>query len=210
MYYLVRTEAKQLEERFAEVEGTRLRYLVGGAGSPLCLVHGLGGAGSNWVELAPLLAPRFRLLIPDLAGHGRSAALPGAPSLDPFADQVAAVLEREGMLPAAFVAHSLGGTLAMRLAVRRPEAVRALVLAAPAGITSSSPRFGHAITMMVTVRPGRLVSPLRRAIAGSPALRYPASGGGRSPIRPRFRRARSRASSSHLGCTATSGRPGGR
>src|SRR5437868_11821038 len=52
MYYLVRTEAKQLEERFAEVEGTRLRYLVGGAGSPLCLVHGLGGAGSNWVELA--------------------------------------------------------------------------------------------------------------------------------------------------------------
>jgi len=173
MYYQVRTEAKP-QERFAQVGGVQLRYLVAGDGPPLCLVHGLGGAASNWVVLAPLLASRFRLLIPDLAGHGRSAPLPAAPSLDPFADHVAALLEREQMLPATVVGHSLGGTIAMRLAIRRPDAVRALVLAAPAGITSSTQRAAHVITMMVITRPGRLVSPFRSVVARRPPLRYPA------------------------------------
>jgi magnesium chelatase accessory protein len=171
----VLTEAKPgFEERYAAVGGARLHYVVGGEGPPLALVHGLGGAASNWVELAPLLAPRFRLLIPDLAGHGRSSPIPAAPSLDPFAEGVAALLEREGMLPAAVVGHSLGAAVALRLAVRRPKTVRALVLAAPAGITSSTNRFANAITMMVIVRPGRAVAPFRRFVAAYPPLRYPA------------------------------------
>ena len=60
------TDAKLrgLEERFAEVKGVRMRYFVGGSGPPVVLVHGLGGAASNWTELAPLLAGRHRLLVP--------------------------------------------------------------------------------------------------------------------------------------------------
>src|SRR6266480_3360848 len=68
-----------------------MRYFVAGEGDPLVLVHGLGGAASNWTELAPLLLPRRRLLVPDLPGHGGSTALPGVSGLDPFADRVAAV-----------------------------------------------------------------------------------------------------------------------
>src|SRR5439155_25211487 len=97
MYYLVTMEAKPLEERFVDVGGTRLRYLVGGEGPPLVLVHGLGGAASNCVELAPLLAPRFRLLIPEHAGPGHSGPNAAADSLDPFADHVAELMELEGM-----------------------------------------------------------------------------------------------------------------
>ena len=46
------TDAKLpgLEERFAGIKGVRMRYFVGGEGSPLILVHGLGGAASNWAE----------------------------------------------------------------------------------------------------------------------------------------------------------------
>ena len=72
------TDAKlaDLEERFAEIKGVRMRYFVGGEGPPLILVHGLGGAAANWTELVPLLVRRHRLLVPDLPGHGSSTALP--------------------------------------------------------------------------------------------------------------------------------------
>src|SRR6266540_2725724 len=73
-----------------------MRYFVGGDGPPLVLVHGLGGAASNWTELAPLLAGRHRLLVPDLPGHGGSSALPAVSGLEPFADRVALVAEGDG------------------------------------------------------------------------------------------------------------------
>src|SRR5689334_25140148 len=111
-----------------------MRYFLGGEGSPLLLVHGLGGAAANWIELAPLLAHRHRLLVPDLPGHGGSEALPGVSGLEPFADRVALLAEREGMWPAPVVGHSLGGMVVLRLALRRPDDVSALVLAAGAGL----------------------------------------------------------------------------
>src|SRR5690242_21364438 len=104
-----------------------MRYFVGGEGPPLVLVHGLGGAASNWTELAPLLARSRRLLVPDLPGHGGSSALPGVSGLEPFADRVAAVAEREGMLPAPVVGHPLGGVAVLRLALRRPDPGQPLV-----------------------------------------------------------------------------------
>src|SRR5262249_6235165 len=116
-----------LDERSAEGRGVRMRYFAGGDGPPLILVHGLGGAASNWTELAPLLMPSRRLLVPDLPGHGGSAALPGVSGLEPFADRVAAVADREGMLPAPVVGHSLGGVGVLRLALPRPGAGQALL-----------------------------------------------------------------------------------
>src|SRR3954452_10374016 len=129
------TDAKLpgFDERFADVKGVRMRYYVGGEGPPLVLVHGLGGAASNWTELAPLLSGRHRLLVPDLPGHGGSTALPAVSGLEPFADRVALVAEREQMLPAPIVGHSLGGMIVLRLALRRPADVSALVLASAAG-----------------------------------------------------------------------------
>src|SRR5437868_1477294 len=126
------------EERFADVDGCRLRYFVGGAGEPLVLLHGLGGAAANWVELAPALAAHHRVIIPELPGHGGSSPLPAGsePTLSAFADRVATLAASEELLPAAFVGHSLGGLVALRVAMRRPEAVRGIVLAAAAGIST--------------------------------------------------------------------------
>src|SRR5437899_987448 len=106
-----------------------MRYFVGGTGPPLLLVHGLGGAASNWTELAPLLARRHRLLVPDLPGHGGSTALPAVAGLEPFADRMGLVAEREGMLSTPVVGHSLGAMVVLRLALCRPADVQALVLA---------------------------------------------------------------------------------
>jgi len=170
------TELPGFEERWLTAHGARVRYYVGGDGPPLLLVHGLGGAASNWTELAPLLAHRRRLLVPDLPGHGGSSPLPSAPTLNPFADVVATVTEREAMLPAAIVGHSLGGVVALRLALRRPGSVTGLVLAAAAGISSATRTKETWVTLLVLARPARLVAPHRRLIARVPWLRYPVFG----------------------------------
>jgi 3-oxoadipate enol-lactonase len=167
------TDAKLpgLEERFAGVKGVRMRYFVGGEGPPLVLVHGLGGGAANWTELAPLLARRHRLLVPDLPGHGGSSALPAVSGLEPFADRVALVARREGMLPAPVVGHSLGGAVVLRLALRRPPDVEAIVLAGSAGLSIGNIWGRQLMSAFSTIRPGRLAARQRGRVARSPLLR---------------------------------------
>lgn len=167
------TDAKLpgLEERFATVKGVRMRYFLGGEGPPLVLVHGLGGAAANWIELAPLLARRHRLLVPDLPGHGGSEALPAVSGLDPFADRVALLAKREEMLPAPVVGHSLGGMVVLRLALRRPGDVTALVLAAGAGLSTGNVWGRNVLSLFTAVRPGRVAARARRWVSRSELLR---------------------------------------
>ena len=161
------------EERSSEFRGTRLQALVGGPvdGPPVVLLHGLGGSRSNWAFLAPELARTRRVLVVDLPGHGRSSALPAAPGLGPYADRVAKLVEEEGLAPADLVGHSLGGLVGIRLAVRRPELVRSLVLAAGAGITSSTLRAERVLALVGWIQPGRRISPHWRVVARSDALK---------------------------------------
>ena len=169
------TDAKSaagLEERRADVGGVSLRYFVGGEGPPLVLVHGLAGAASNWVELAPLLVRRHRLLIPELPGHGGSEPLPSAPTLDPYADCIVELARLEGIGPSAFVGHSLGGAVSLRAAERHPGDVTGLVLLAAAGISSATKTFEGSFTLAMLGWPGRAVAPLRTLIAGAPWSRW--------------------------------------
>jgi pimeloyl-ACP methyl ester carboxylesterase len=161
----------KLEERSLDIEGGLVRYLVGGQGPPLVLVHGLGGSATNWCELAPLLMPRRRLVIPNLPGHAGSARVDRPGGLEPYADRVAAVMEHEGAVPAAVVGHSLGGLVALRLALYRPDAVAALVLAASAGLSTGGRFPRELITLSTVLRPGRLAGRYRSRISRSPWLR---------------------------------------
>jgi pimeloyl-ACP methyl ester carboxylesterase len=165
------TESKHrlngFEDRELVVDGARLRYAVGGDGPPLLLVHGLGGTVENWRGIAPALARTHRVLVPDLPGHGHSEALPDAPHLDAFVDAVVAMAEAEGIESAAWVGHSLGGTVALRAAVRRPESVRCVILAAAAGVGSSTRIASFAITLMGITQPGKHIARFRQAVAGS-------------------------------------------
>lgn len=160
------------EERWADVRAVRMRYYVGGAGPPLVLIHGLSGAASNWTGLAPHLAARRRLLIPELPGHGGSEPLPAAPNLNGYADRIRAVAELEGMLPAPVVGHSMGGSVALRLALRWPEDVQAVVLAGSAGISSTTRWAQFWLAVLGYLKPGRRVAPRRGLVARSRVLRY--------------------------------------
>jgi len=155
------------EERRIRHRASSIRYLVAGSGPPVALVHGLGGFAGNWRAIAPALALERRVIVPELPGHGGSEPLHAAPTLDPFAEAMLAVLAAEDALPAPWVGHSLGGLVGLRAAARRPEAVAALVLAAAAGISSAT-RLGEAtVTALGLVKPGRILGRRRGLVSRS-------------------------------------------
>jgi pimeloyl-ACP methyl ester carboxylesterase len=159
--------------RYAAVRGAQLRWFEAGSGPTVVFVHGFGGAASNWTLVAPALAERCRVLVPDLPGHGGSSPLPGpSETLDPYADRIASLLPA----PAVLVGHSLGAVAALRLGSRRPELVRGLVLAGSAGIGSGTRRSQRALTLVSLIQPGKRISPVRRAVARRPLLRRLAFG----------------------------------
>jgi 3-oxoadipate enol-lactonase len=161
-----------LDERYAEVKGVRLRYFVSsGLGPPVVLVHGLGGAGCNWTAIAARLRGGHPLLVPELPGHGGSAPLPACPTLDPLADRMLLLAERERLGPAVFVGHSLGALVALRVARRSPASVLGVVLAGAAGISSASDRAKKALAITSVVKPGRRLAPYRDAVARRARLR---------------------------------------
>jgi cis-3-alkyl-4-acyloxetan-2-one decarboxylase len=170
-YASVVTDGKHRLEGFSERElewrDARLRYVVGGVGPPLVLVHGLGGTIENWRGLAPPLAARHRVLVPDLPGHGHSSLLPEARNLDALAEAVLAVADAEQIRGAVWIGHSLGGVVALRAAALRPHAVGGLVLAAAAGIGSASRAAHVTLAVLGVARPGRLIAPYRQTWARS-------------------------------------------
>ena len=114
-----------------------------GSGAPLLLLHGFTGAAASWDWDLRVFAARFRVLAPDLPGHGRTprAANLSAMSVEATADALAAYLADEGALPARVLGYSMGARIALRLAAAHPAAVDRLILESPsAGIADLAQR----------------------------------------------------------------------
>jgi 3-oxoadipate enol-lactonase len=99
-----------------------------GQGQPLLLIAGLGYASWCWHELAAVLALDFRVISFDNRGAGRSDKPPAPYSIPMLADDAAAVLEATGVESAHVLGHSMGGYIALTLALRHPQKVRSLFL----------------------------------------------------------------------------------
>lgn len=118
----------------------RLHVVEAGAGPNVAILHGLFGAARNFATLQRRLASRFRVLALDLRNHGES---PHAPGMDyaTLAADVAETLAAHNALPAAVIGHSMGGKVAMRLALAAPEAASRLAVCDIAPI--AYPSHGH-------------------------------------------------------------------
>ena len=98
----------------------RLFYREEGSGYPLIILHGLYGASDNWLPIAHLLSPFFRVILPDLRNHGHSPHHPEH-TYTALADDVAELIDtlRLSVKPH-LVGHSMGGKVAMLLALNDP------------------------------------------------------------------------------------------
>lgn len=110
-----------------------------GSAAPLVFVHGLSSWMGFWEHQVPAFAAERRVLALDLPGYGASGR-PDAPYTPPwYAELVDAWLEGLGVDEAVLVGHSMGGQVALTLALNHPERVKALVLSAPAGFERFDP-----------------------------------------------------------------------
>jgi 2-hydroxymuconate-semialdehyde hydrolase len=123
----------ELRRYHVEVDGMRVHVAEAGEGPALLFLHGLSATHLNWELTMPAFADRWRVIAPDLPGHGDSSK-PDAPYTIDFYAGVMRSLGRElGVTEAVVVGNSLGGQIAVELALSYPMWTRALALVAPAG-----------------------------------------------------------------------------
>lgn len=101
---------------------------ISGQGEPLVLIHGLFGSYENLGMIARQLADTFQIINVDLRNHGKSAHLPTM-NYREMAQDVLETLDGLGVAQAAFLGHSMGGKVAMQIALDAPHRVNKLVLA---------------------------------------------------------------------------------
>lgn len=111
-----------------DVDGTRIAYREVGAGPPLLLVHGFGESWRSWEGVVPDLASSYRLILPDLRGHGDSAPLAAPFDHRDAARDLAGVLDALGLERIRAMGFSSGATALLHLAVEEPERLQAVVL----------------------------------------------------------------------------------
>ncbi|MGD9738168.1 MAG: alpha/beta fold hydrolase [Bauldia sp.] len=122
--------AQEAQADTAAINGLEMYYEVHGEGPPLVLIHGAYMTiPTNWDALIPTLAETHQVIAMELQGHGRTSDRDTPISYEGMADDVAALLDHLAIPDAAIFGYSMGGGVALQLAVRHPERVNRLVVA---------------------------------------------------------------------------------
>jgi pimeloyl-ACP methyl ester carboxylesterase len=115
---------------YAEVNGIHLYYESHGTGRPMILLHGGLGSGEMFEPILATLSERHRVIVVDLQGHGRTADIDRPIDVRLMADDIAALIDHLGLEKPDLVGYSLGGGVAFFTAVKYPQKVGKLVMAA--------------------------------------------------------------------------------
>jgi magnesium chelatase accessory protein len=141
--------------RFVTAAGLRWHVQVAGQGPDLLLVHGTAAATHSWRDLIPLLAPHFRVIAPDLPGHGFTDPMPAQRlSLPAVAQALGALLQALDAQPVLVAGHSAGAAILLRLALDgriAPETVVSLNGALIPFAEKHAAFFSRAARMLVTL-----------------------------------------------------------
>lgn len=120
---------------YVEMHGERRAYRQAGSGGEVVLLlHGMAGSSDTWQDIIPLLALRYRVIAPDLLGHGLSDKPRSDYSLGAFAASLRDLLDELDVPRVTLVGHSLGGGVAIQFLYQHPEYCRRLVLVSSGGL----------------------------------------------------------------------------
>jgi 2-succinyl-6-hydroxy-2,4-cyclohexadiene-1-carboxylate synthase len=114
----------------------RLNYFVAGEGAPATLLHGFTQSGRSWREVIAAMPPGYQWIVPDLRGHGQTRIEPGAPcSMDASLSDLEMIWDQLGIERTHLAGYSMGGRLAIHVAVHRPDKLLSLLtIGAHAGL----------------------------------------------------------------------------
>ncbi|MCH8914716.1 MAG: alpha/beta hydrolase [Thaumarchaeota archaeon] len=123
-----------VEEKFLQIDGSRIRYLESGNSKKiLVLIHGLGASAERWDQVIPLFSDDYRVVVPDLIGFGYSDKPLVDYTTEFFSEFlkkffIAADIKRPNL-----IGSSLGGQIAVEYAASHPQEIEKLVLVSPSG-----------------------------------------------------------------------------
>lgn len=143
----VTKQAKMCDLRTITLHGDRVAYRDEGAGEVLLLIHGIGGSSNNWRAIIPTLSKKYRVIAPDLLGHGQSDKPRGDYSLGAFAVWLRDFLDALGISRVTIIGHSLGGGIAMQFTHQHRDYCERLILMSSGGLGSEVNRTLRLITL---------------------------------------------------------------
>ncbi len=140
---------------YVAVGDLQIYYAEHGAGPPLVLLHGGLATGEiMWGERPAALGQRYRVLVPDSRGHGRTDNPAGKLRYDQMADDVAGFVGALGLERPIVLGYSDGAQIAIELGLRHPDRFKALVLGG--AVTGPSPQYLETLATMGFTEPGRV------------------------------------------------------
>ena len=149
--------------KFLDLHGDRVAFLDEGQGEVVLLLHGMAGSSATWRSVIGPLSRKYRVIAPDLIGHGQSDKPRSDYSLGAFAVFLRDLLDELGVTSATIVGHSLGGGVAMQFTYQHPDYCQRLILISSGGLGQE---VGWALRLLSA--PGaELILPI---IAPSPVL----------------------------------------
>jgi len=139
--------ALPVRERRLELCGISTSVLEGGDGPPVVLLHGPSGYAAHWMGVIPGLVGQYRVIAPDLPGHGASPVVEGALDAEKVLAWLGELIRRTCATPPTLVGQLVGGAIALRFARAHAGRVRGLVLVDTFGLTALQPlpEFGQAL-----------------------------------------------------------------
>ena len=150
----------ELDQVEIVADGVNLSCYLAGRGTPVVMLHGLGGGKLSLFPLMAELSERHRVIVPDLPGHGESEKPMAEYSPRYYAKVVRHLLDAVGAERAVVIGNSLGGRIALELALRSPARVAALALLGPA-VPGFRWRYVMGFTRVFPTGIGALPFPLR-------------------------------------------------
>ena len=156
--------AKKVRSGFLDVGALRVHHMLGGHGTPVVFIHGLGSSGyMEWRRNLEPAAERHRVYAPDLPGYGRTDKPRVRYTIPYFARFVRRYMDFLGLRRAAVIGASLGGRIALEMALEQPRLVRKLVLVNTLGLGRPQVRMAQMAYGLVTIpRVGEAVMGIAR------------------------------------------------
>ncbi|MBH2004124.1 MAG: alpha/beta hydrolase [Sphingobacteriia bacterium] len=136
-----------------QLDSARINYVDQGKGTPIVMIHGLGGNATHWKRNIGILSEQYRCIAIDLPGYGGSTVVnrtEASAQLDFYAERIAAMLGQLKINKAIVMGHSMGGQIAMILALKYPLLISKLILVAPAGLESFTTAEAAVLTTYAT------------------------------------------------------------